>query len=119
VTYSIDFRRRVLAIREKENLSMAEVAKRFSVGLASIMRWSNNLEPKTTRNKPPTKIDMEALKKDVQDCPDAYLKERAKRLNVSHNCIWRALKRLNITYKKNATASQGHSRKAHYILPKA
>ena len=43
MTYSIDFRRKVLAIRDKENLSMAEVSKRFGVGLASIMRWSKTL----------------------------------------------------------------------------
>lgn len=65
MTYSRDFRKKVLTIREKENLSMAKVAKRFSVSLASVLRWSKNLEAKTKRNKPATKIDMEALKRDV------------------------------------------------------
>lgn len=117
MTYSLDFRKKVLQVRSKENLSMAKVAKRFDVALTSVMRWSKNIEAKAKRNKPATSIDMEALKLDVQKYPDAYLKERAERLHVSHNCIWHALKRLNITYKKNSTASQGGSRKAFYFLP--
>lgn len=54
MTYSLDFRSKVLKIRKTEDLSMAEVAKRFGVGLASVMRWSKNLEAKTKRNKLPT-----------------------------------------------------------------
>jgi transposase len=116
MTYSLDFRRKVLKIRTNENLSMAQVAKRFDIGLASVMRWSTNPEAKTKRNKQATSIDMEALKNDVEKYPDSYLRERAKRLNVSHNCVWHALKRLNVTYKKKSPASKGGSRKAIYIL---
>ena len=117
MTYSLDFRKKVLLVRTKENLSMAEVAKRFDIALTSVMRWSKNIEAKEKRNKPATSIDMEALKLDVQKYPDAYLKERAQRLHVSHNCVWHALKRLNITYKKNPTTSQSGSGKALYLLP--
>jgi transposase len=106
MTYSIDFRKKVLQVREKENLSIQEVAKRFGVGVASVMRWINKLEPQKNRNKPATKINMDALKEDLKIHPDGYLKERAERLNVSHNCVWRALRRLKITYKKNSTAPQ-------------
>jgi len=117
MTYSLDFRKKVLLVRTKENLSMAEVAKRFDIALTSVMRWSKNIEAKEKRDKPATSIDMDALKLDVQKYPDAYLKERAQRLHVSHNCVWHALKRLNITYKKNPTTSQSGSRKALYLLP--
>lgn len=65
MTYSRDFCNKVLTIREKENLSMAKVAKRFGIGLASVLRWSKNLEAKTKRNKPATKINMEALRHDI------------------------------------------------------
>jgi len=116
MTYSRDFRSRVLKLRSQENLSMAEVSKRFGVGLASVMRWSKTLESKLTRNKPATKIDMEALKRDVEQYPDAYQHERAQRLKVSKNCVRCALKRLNVTYKKNTTASQGSSRKTLCFL---
>ena len=63
-------------------------------------------------------MDMEALKQDVQKYPDAYLKERAERLRVSHNCVWHALKRLNVTYKKNSKSSKSGSRKKIYVLPR-
>ena len=45
MTYSRDFRSKVIKTREIENLSMAKVAKRFGVGLASIMvpeNWTRN-----------------------------------------------------------------------------
>ena len=118
MTYSLDFRQKVLTTRNKEKLSMAEVAQRFGVGVTSVMRWSKKIEPKPIRERPAIKVDMESLKKDVELYPDAYLVERAKRLNVSRNAIWCALKRLKVSYKKNTSAPEGRSRKAIYILSK-
>jgi transposase len=97
---------------------MALVAKRFGVSLASVMRWSKTPESKTTRNKPATKIDMEALKMDVETYPDAYQYERAGRLGVSKSCVGYALKRLGVSYKKNAQSPQGGSRKTLCFLPR-
>ena len=116
MTYSLDMRKQVLKLRHEEGLSMAKVAKRFGLSLASVMRWSKTLEPVTRRNKPATKIDMESLKRDVEKYPDAYLKERAERLHVSHNCVWHALKRLNVTYKKNSQSPEGNTRKTLCFL---
>jgi len=116
MTYSRDFRSKVIDTREKENLSMAEAAKRFGVGLISVLRWSKNIESITKRNKPATKIDMEALKQDVEKYPDAYQYERAERLGVSEGCVFHALKRLNVTYKKNSAASKSGQRKTLCIL---
>lgn len=99
MTYSLDMRKKILTIRCEEGLSMAEVAKRFGVGVASVMRWSKNIECIKKRNRS-TKIDMEAIKKDVETYPDAYQSERAGRLGVSEYCVWYALKRLGVTYKK-------------------
>ena len=117
MTYSLDFRRKVLAIKQAENLSFAEVSQRFKIGIASVVRWSNRIEPQLTRNKPATKIDMQALARDVEMYPDAYQYERAQRLGVSPKGIFEALKRLNVSYKKNAAASQSGSRKKIYFLP--
>ena len=94
---------------------MAEVAKRFGIGVASVMRWSNNIEAIKKRNRS-TKIDMEALKRDVDEYPDAYQFERATRLGVSEYCVWYALKKLNITYKKNSKSSQSGQRKTLCFL---
>ncbi|TYP69658.1 hypothetical protein BCL69_11414 [Nitrosomonas communis] len=38
MTYPISFRRKVLSVREKENLTIAQVAKRFCVSVASVTR---------------------------------------------------------------------------------
>ena len=111
MTYSRDFRKKVLSIRAKEGLSFAQAAKRFGVSINSIFLWSKNLEPKRTRNRPPIKIDTDALLEDIKKYPDAYNYERANRLNVSASGICCAMKRLGITYKKNAPSSKGLRRK--------
>jgi len=118
MTYSSDFRRKVLSVREKEGLTIAQVAKRFCVGVASVTRWLKNPNPKQTRNKPATKIDMEALAHDVLEHPDAYQYERARRFGVSVQGINYALRRLGVSYKKNAKSSQSTRwRTAHLPEP--
>jgi hypothetical protein len=67
----------VLAIKEKEDLSFSETSKRLGIGRDTLFRWSKNIEAKIKRDKPATKINREALKKDVEDFPDAYQYERA------------------------------------------
>lgn len=52
MTYSTDLRRKVLSIKEQENLTTTEVAKRFGIGTANVSRWNKknvlaiNLRPK-------------------------------------------------------------------------
>ena len=46
MAYSLDFRRKVLSIRKKEGLAIAEVAVRFDVGVASVTRWIKNIHRK-------------------------------------------------------------------------
>ena len=113
--YPLAYRQKVLSVRKEEGLTIAEVAERFCVGVATVMRWIKNLQPKTKRNKPATKIDMEALKRDVERYPDAYQFERAKRLGVSRQGIWYALKRLGVSYKKNATTPKSRRRRKTYL----
>ena len=105
MTYSIDFRRQALLIKEPDQLSFEATAKRFGVGQSSVFRWSKPIEVRRTRDKPATKIDMEALKQDVEQYPDAYQYERAERLGVSQRGIGYALKRLGISRKKNFLTS--------------
>jgi hypothetical protein len=45
MTYPILFRRKVLSVRDKENLSTAQVAQRFCVGVASMTRWIKTPDP--------------------------------------------------------------------------
>lgn len=118
MTYPSSFRRKVLFVREKEDLTIAEVANRFSVGIASVTRWIKNPEPKLTRDKPATKIDMEVLAQDVQDYPDAYQYERARRLGVSEKGIGHALRRMGVSYKKNVDTPPQVRRRTAYLSGK-
>lgn len=111
MTYSLDFRKKVLSIRSKEKLSFAQVAKRFGVSVNSVFLWSKKLEAKQTKSRPAIKIDREALMEDVKKYPDAFNYERADRLNVSTSGIRCALKRLRMSYKKNTESSQSLRRK--------
>ena len=101
MTYSVDLRKQVLLIKEQENLIFSEVSNRFGVGVASVVRWSKKVEFERTRNKQPVKINWDELVKDVEKYPDSYQYERAERFGVSKQGIGYALKRLNISCKKN------------------
>ena len=98
MAYSLVFRRKIFKIKSNKNLTFLEVSKLFNISMATLFRWKNKLEPTTTRNKPATKVDMDALKRDIEKYPDAYQFERAKRLSVSSGGIFHALKRLKVTY---------------------
>ena len=50
-SYSIDVRRHVLAIREREEMSFLATATRFKVGVSSLKRWSKRLEPRSYKRK--------------------------------------------------------------------
>ena len=99
MTYPVSFRRHILAIRDKEGLTLEDTSQRFGVGRASLTRWLSRLE--LDQSKPrKRKIDLAALHRDVQDYPDAYQYERAARFGVATNAIWQALQKIGVTYKK-------------------
>jgi len=106
MTYPLKFRQKVFVVKEKYHLTFEQTSERFDIPIRTLFRWQNKLEPCLTRNKPATKIDMEALKKDVGQHPDDYQWERAKRFNVGQSTIGLALKRLGISNKKNPKASK-------------
>ena len=106
MTYSTDFRRKVLEVRDRDGLSFEQTAALFGVAKSSVRRWTERLEPCINRNKPATKIDMKLLSRDVGMYPDAYQYERAERLGCSRRGIGEALKRLKISRKKNFFASE-------------
>ena len=116
MAYSLDFRKRVMKIKKETNLTFEATSERFGIGIRTLFRWQNSIEPKTSRNKPATKIDMEKLAADVKKHPDAFQYERAERFNMSITGIFYALKRLGVTYKKNSESPRGRLRKT-YSLP--
>ena len=117
MSYSLDFRRKVLSVRARAKLSFREVSDCFSVGVASVVRWSNRIEPKPYVRLKIRKIDPVLLSRDVEAYPDAYQSERSERFGVSCKAIWQALRRLGVTYKKSPEASKGERRQTAY-LPK-
>lgn len=119
MSYSIDFRRKVLQIRQREGLSLEQAAQRFGIGKQTVYNWTKRLIPMKNRNKGATKLDMAALAEDVRKYPDSYHFERAQRFNVSTRGIGYALKRLGVSYKKNSNSPQGLRRKTAYLPGKA
>ena len=118
MTYSLDFRKKVLSIRQKEKLSFAQISKRFGISVNSLFLWSKKLKPKQTKNRPEIKIDREQLIEDIKKYPDAFSYERADRLNVSASGIRSAMKRLKISYKKKPKTSQSLQKKARIFCTK-
>ena len=106
MTYGVELRRHVFLVGEREGLTFAETSERFSVGGASLTRWTRQVEPKATREGRPCKIDLEKLMQDVCDDPDAFQHERAARFGVTPKAIWQALRKLGVTYKKSHAPSQ-------------
>ncbi len=116
MAYETSFRKHVMKVKKEEGLTYEETAKRFKIDISTLFRWKKKPVYIKRRNKPATKIDMEKLKADVKENPDAYLAERAKRFEVSIHAIWHALRRLNIRYKKKPQAPKSLPRKKEYIL---
>lgn len=103
MVYSKDLRQRVVeAVREK-GLTKAEVARMFKVSRWCVVHWLRlkDLTPKKTGPQKATKLDSAELLQSVEASPDATLRERAKDRNVTPQAVFYALKRLNITRKKN------------------
>lgn len=110
MTYSIDLRKQVL-LSIKDGMTIREAAIFYQLSTSTIHSWQQDLVPKTTRNKAPTKIPNEALLKDVEQYPDDYMYERAQRLGCSKSGIESALKRLGISQKKELRTSKSVSDK--------
>ncbi len=110
MTYSIDYRKQVLSSIDN-GLTVREAAAFYALSTSTIHSWRQSLEPKKGRDKAPTKIPDDALLQDVKAYPDDYQYERANRLGCSKTGIYHALKRLNISQKKDTRTSKGLSDK--------
>ena len=105
MSYDIKLRERALEYWAAGH-TKAETAAVFKVGTSTLQTWksqlneSGTLEPKK-RKETWRKIDPEKLKAYVSEHPDAYQHEIAAAFGVRLFAIQKALKRLNITRKKN------------------
>ena len=103
--YPVVLRKRIVRFVEKGG-SKAEAAKRFEVGRQTVYRYlkaaqKGGLDPKPQPGRRRTFAD-EALRKDVEARPSATLKERAAAFGVRHNAVWKRLRLLKMTLKKNS-----------------
>ena len=109
MTYSADFRAQVIKSVKQSDMSIRQACTFYNVSKTALQRWLKDSSIKQTRDKPPTKILNEALLKDVEQYPDDYLYERARRFNCSKTGMHTALKRLSISQKKDLRASKSLS----------
>jgi len=99
MTDETSFRKHVFKIKGKEKLTYQQTSKRFGINIRTLFRWKHKPIDTKRRNKPATKINMEGLKKDIDNGPDDYNYERAARFKVSTHAIWAAMRRLKISHK--------------------
>ena len=92
MTYETSFRKHVFKIKEKEKLTSEQASKRFGINIRTLFRWKHKPIDTKRRNKPATKINMEGLKKDIDNRPDDYNYQRAARFEVSTQAIWAAMR---------------------------
>ena len=109
MTYSADFRAEVIKNIKQKDMSIRQACTFYNISKSTLQRWLIDPSIQTTRVKAPTSIPNEALLKNVNQYPDDYLYERAQRLNCSKSGIGYALKRLNISQKKDLRASKSVS----------
>lgn len=122
---SIDLRKRVVEAYLAGGVTYLEVARRFSVGEATVSRWlrryreTGSVHPLPHRSGNPPKVDDyggQLLRQLVRDRPDATLgelaagyKERTE-VKLAICMVHRALTRLGITRKKKRSTRQSARR---------
>jgi len=109
--YSMDLRKRVVADSD-EGLGTTALAKKYRVSeswvrnLKRRRRETGQIGPRQQRVHHETKLDghLEQLQALVEQKPDATLAELRDQLGaqVSVSAVWRALRRLHLTFKKKS-----------------
>lgn len=110
IAYCLDFRKRVFKLKKEEGLTYQDTSDRFKAPIRTLFKRSNSLDAKTTRDHP-YNVALEALKKDVEENPDLYQRERAKKFGVSQPTICKLLRVLGISYKKRYLIQKRTSKK--------
>src|SRR6478735_6131319 len=106
--YSEDLRKRVIRYVETGR-TKAEASRKYEVSYRTIERWMNRYRvdgvikaERTGRPVGTGKIVADQLEASVSADSDKTLKERGKEFGVSAAALCKAMRRLNISHKKNA-----------------
>jgi transposase len=118
--YSHDFRKKIIDEIQEGNYSKPEIAKRFRISRSFIYNlWSRyettgSYDAKPMGNTTPPKVDetgSDHIKEWLANAPDLTLNELCDKYHEHFGVIMgkssmdRALKRMNITYKKKSLRS--------------
>jgi transposase len=104
MAYSIDYRKAAIEFKESGH-TFVQLKEVFKITPRTYYQWLELLQTTGSlqfRNASERrgKIDMETLKKAIEEKPDAYLRELATKFDVSTVAIHKRLKKHKITYKK-------------------
>lgn len=112
MTYSVDFREKVVAFVQNGG-GQREAARRFDISLWCVRDWlaRQNLQPRQKGVPRQRKLDKEALRAHVRDYPDALIRERAAHFGVYPNAIGVALKSMKLTHKKRRSSTRSAIRR--------
>lgn len=116
MAYDIKFRERAIAYKES-GATFKQLKEAFGIDSKRYYAWVKQLEETGSlkaKNPPgrPAKIDLEELRKAVEEKPDAYLREHAENFNCSDTAILKALRRMGYTYKKRHSPTRKNPRKS-------
>jgi len=105
MSYDKELRHRALAYWAAGH-SKKETATVFKVGTTTLQRWKSQLNESGTlspkkRRKTWRKLEPGKLEAYLNTHPDAYLKDIAEAFGCSDVAVIKALRRLNISRKKN------------------
>ena len=107
MSYDIQYRIRALKHWDEGNSKRATAAL-FKVSTSTLQKWKSQLKETGThapkrRRETWRKIEPGKLRKFIEDHPDAYLREIAQEFDCAIYAVQKALKRLKISRKKNAS----------------
>lgn len=97
--YSTDLRERVVAFAKKNGTT--EASRMFGVNRQTVYNWLMQLQPKVRAKRTPHKLPDAQVLSALSERPDATLAELAKPFGVTSIAVFKALKRLGISRKKN------------------
>lgn len=113
MSYSKDYREAAIGYKQNGH-TFKELKEVFKITPRTYYQWvehsgnSGNVRVKQTRKR---LIDPDALKKAIEEKPDAYLRELAEKFNSSITAIHKRLVRLGITYKKRHLPTRKNPKK--------
>jgi transposase len=104
MAYSADYRKAAIAFKQAGH-TFKELGEAFKITPRTYYQWIEILETSGSvkieiRRTRRGKIDPDALKKAVEEKPDAYLRELSNMLGCAPSSVYRRLVSLGLTYKK-------------------